>query len=293
MKHNKERDEENRRKMEQFLRNMAASGQQAGALGEASRMGYTELVREFLQAGFDVNARGQGYTPLMFAGGELEAIRLLIEAGADVNARDEQYGRTPLMAHVVCMYPARVHEKVVRLLLESGADPNIRAKDGTTALDWALNGRPKKVAELLKQAGAQRGDPGAWEAVEAEIRARGVNLDAFRTVIRRKGEGYLAVSGDIEVELPDPERLKQKVIEWLLEMYRPPEEKAASLLRECDLSYRVVKGKDIVEQLIEIVIAAPPGTYETLQQQETHDTIMGVFMEVCPNLESGRIVRKN
>jgi hypothetical protein len=294
MKHSKndERDEQNRRRMEQFLREMAASGQQAGALGEASRMGYTELVREFLQAGFDVNARAHGYTPLMFAGGEVEAIRLLIEAGADVNARDEQYGRTPLMCHVVCMYPARIQEKVVRVLLESGADPNIRANDGTTALDWALNNRPKKVVELLRQAGAEPSEPGVWQAVEAEMRAKAVNLDALRTAIRRKGEGYVAVSGNIEVELPDPEPLKKKVIEWLLEMYQPPEEKAASLLRDCDLSYKVVKGKDIVEQLIQIVIAAPSGTYEALQEQQIQDTIMGTFMEVCPDLGSGRVVRK-
>ncbi len=285
---NDDREVENRRRMEQYLRDMAASGQQAGALGEASRMGYTGLVREFLQAGFDVNARAQGYTPLMFAGGEIEAIRLLIEAGADVNARDEKYGMTPLICHLSCMYPARTFEKVVRILLDAGADPNIRAKQGWSALDLANNRRPKKVVELLREAGAQPGEPGAFEAMTQGA----LNLDALRTKIQRRGTGYVAVSGGVEVELPDPERLKQKVIEWLLEMYRPPEEKAASLLRDCDLSYRVVKGKDIVEQLIEIVIAAPPGTYETLQQQEIQDTIMGVFMELCPDLESGRIVRR-
>src|SRR5262249_54080865 len=108
---NKDREEENRRKMEQFLRDMAASGQQAGALGEACRMGYTELVREFLQAGSDVNARGPGgFTPLMFAGGDVESIRLLIEAGADVNARNEKDGTTPLLCHLSCMYPARKFE---------------------------------------------------------------------------------------------------------------------------------------------------------------------------------------
>jgi len=282
--------EYNRHAMEQYLRQLAASGDQAAALGEASRMGYTDLVTEFLQAGFDVNRRTKtGHTPLMFVGGEPEAIRLLIEAGADVNARDDQYGKTPLMWLLSAMYPARIFEKAVRLLLDAGADPNIKANNGTTALDWALNGRPKKVVELLRKAGAQLGEPGAFEAMQA----RAFNADALlKTVIRRKGTGYVAASGLIEVELPDPEQLRQKVIEWLLEMYKPPEEKAASLLRDCELSYKVVKGKDVVEQLIQIVVAAPPAAYEALQEQQIQDTIMGTFMEVCPDLGSGRVVRK-
>ena len=252
-------------------------------------MGYTELVREFLQAGFDVNGRDpRGFTPLMFAGGDIDSIRLLIEAGADINARDDMNGATPLIAYLGCMYPARKFEKVIRLLLDAGADPNIKTKQGWSALDLANNGRPKKVVELLEKAGAQPGEPGAFEAMTKSA----LNLDDLKTRIERKARGYVAVSGEIEVELPETERLKQKAIEWLLEMYRPPEEKAVSLLRDCDLSYRVVKGKDIVEQLIEIVIAAPPGVYEALQQQETQDTIMSVFMEVCPDLESGRVVLK-
>jgi ankyrin repeat protein len=65
MKNSKNRETENRRMLEQALRQMAASGQQAGALGGACQMGYSELVREFLQAGFDVNGRDpRGFTPL-------------------------------------------------------------------------------------------------------------------------------------------------------------------------------------------------------------------------------------
>jgi Ankyrin repeats (3 copies) len=285
----KARDEADRRAMEPVLRHYAASGQAAMALGEAGRYGCIELMLEFLQAGVGVNARnGSGGTPLMTAaaGGNAEAIRLLIEAGADVNARDDRQGKTPLMWLVAAKHPVRAYLGAARLLLNAGADPNIRANDGTTALDWAMDGRPKQLVELLRQAGAQPGRPGRIQA--------GINLDAFRMVIRRKGSGYVAATGFGEVELLAPDRLRQVAVEWLLVAEHPPAEQAASLLGSCELSYGVANGKDVTEPLMELVIAAPEQTFETLRDETNPLTqsILASLIEVCPDLGSHRLVRK-
>jgi len=284
----KARDEADRRAMGTVLRRYAASGQAATALGEAARYGYTELMQEFLQTGVGVNARnGGGCTALMLAasGGNAEAIRLLIQAGADVNARDDRNGRTPLMWLVAAKHSVRAYLQAARLLLDAGADPNTRANDGTTALDWALDGRPKQLVELLRRAGAQPGRPGGIQA--------DVSLDDFRMVIRRKGSGYVATTGFGDVELPAPDRLRQAAVDWLLEATHPPAEEAASLLGSCGLSYSVAGGKDVTEPLIEVVIAAPEQAYETLRDATSSLTqgILAAMMEVCPNLGSHRLVR--
>jgi hypothetical protein len=246
-------------------------------------------VHEFLHTGADVNGRDDaGSTPLMLAasGGNAQAMRLLTEAGADVNARDDRKGMTPLMCLVAALHPVRVYLSGSKLLLDAGADPNIRANDGTTALDWAMDGRPMKLVEFLRQAGAQPGNPGG---IHADI-----NLDDFRMVIQRKGSAYVATTGFGQVELPVPEQLKEAAIDLLLEAVHPPDEQAASLLRSCDLSYDVAKGKDVTEPLIEVVIAAPPQAHEVLHDERSAitDSILSALLQACPDLGSHRLVRK-
>jgi hypothetical protein len=283
-------DEANRHSMEQFLRQLIGSGQTATALGEAARWGHIELVRELLQAGADVNSRDNaGSTPLMLAasGGNVEAMRLLLEAGADVNAQDDRKGMTPLMWLAAAMHPLRVYLQAAQLLLDAGADPAIEANDRTTVLDWANEGRPKKFVELLLEAGAK---PGKSGGIQADI-----NLDAFQMMIRRKGTKFVAVTAAGEIELPEPEMLKESAIDWLLQANHPPDELAASLLRRCDLSYDVATGKYVTEPLIEVVIAAPQKTHAVLRDEAAPVTqnILTALIEVCPDLGSHRLLRKS
>jgi predicted RNase H-like HicB family nuclease len=101
---------------------------------------------------------------------------------------------------------------------------------------------------------------------------------------------YVAVYGGVEIPLPTPERLKEDAVDVCRSA---GDDEAAEALRVCDLSYAVAQGQGI-EQLIEVVIAAPEGVFEALQDHGSPITqgIMGALIEVCPDLGSDRVVRK-
>jgi hypothetical protein len=101
---------------------------------------------------------------------------------------------------------------------------------------------------------------------------------------------FVAILGDAEIPLPTPERLKEDAAD-LCRSER--DEEAAEALRACDLSYAVAQGQGI-EQLIEVVIAAPAGVFEALQEEHSplYREIMGALVTICPDLGSDRVVRK-
>ncbi len=124
-----------------------------------------DLVRVFLQAGADPNARGRdGATPLHLASaallfrtdanrGQSAVVAALREGGADPNARDEA-GATPL--HHIAR--GRLdNAAAAALLLGAGADPNARDLDGETPLHAALTHFNPRMADRLLDYGA---DPG-------------------------------------------------------------------------------------------------------------------------------------
>ncbi len=95
--------------------------------------GNLSLVREFLKAGADVNAKNSmGETPLHLAArfGHLEVVRLLVSKGALVNERTRFTKATPLM------YAAEMgRESTIRYLMISGAIKNVQDAFGKTAPD--------------------------------------------------------------------------------------------------------------------------------------------------------------
>lgn len=122
---------------------------------EAAREGDVATVRRMLTAGAQVNGDPtHDYapylgTPLGFAKTN-ETVRVLLDAGADVDAKYDQY--TPLLNAVWSRDGARV-----ALLLERGADPNY-ARKGRSALDIAATSGDLEIVRLLQTAGA-KGDP--------------------------------------------------------------------------------------------------------------------------------------
>jgi ankyrin repeat protein len=126
------------------------------ALLEAAKEGNIEQVRQTLQAGADVNAKGiGGSTPLGWAAskGHIDVARALIEARADIHW-EARRGQTALNVAA-----AQGHTEIVKLLIQSGVNVNERIKSteapgyyqGATPLFMAARGgHTEAVCTLLQ-----------------------------------------------------------------------------------------------------------------------------------------------
>ena len=80
--------------------------------------------------------------------GNIEAVKQHLDAGANVNAKGK-YGRTPL--HYAA---TRGLKKIIELLIAQGADMNAKDNFGRTPLDCALGG----TAAILRKYGGKTGE---------------------------------------------------------------------------------------------------------------------------------------
>lgn len=126
--------------------------QGAPLLVHAARSGNLAMVSLVLdhRPRIDGADRG-GITALMAAAAQDHApvVRRLLEAGAQVDATD-RLGQTALMQ---AARAGAVH--AVDALLDAGADPNAVDYSGHTVLDWARNGRNRRLTQILERAGAR------------------------------------------------------------------------------------------------------------------------------------------
>jgi ankyrin repeat protein len=122
------------------LERLPPAGRERGLLiHEAALNGDVSVLRELLEGATDVEGRhAEGTTALMSAvrNGHLEAARLLIQAGADLDAR----GDSPTYWAVV-----NNHLDILALLLNAGADANTRSSDGTPVLMYAQSGEASRL----------------------------------------------------------------------------------------------------------------------------------------------------
>ena len=93
------------------------------SIHDAARIGDIEAVKQHLAAGTDVNAKkqgGLGETPLHYAAKErrTEIVKLLINKGANVNAIGD--GRTPLRHLIGSAGPVKETEAISKLLRKHG-----------------------------------------------------------------------------------------------------------------------------------------------------------------------------
>ncbi|WP_424937128.1 MULTISPECIES: ankyrin repeat domain-containing protein [Bacteria] len=122
----------------------------ADALFAAAAAGQDSAVRTLIEAGADIEHRGEGgMTPLIAAtkANRIEAARILIEAGADVNAKDDIQDSAYLYAG------ARGHDEILRMTLSHGADLRSTNRYGGTALIPAAERGLIDTARILLAAG--------------------------------------------------------------------------------------------------------------------------------------------
>lgn len=113
---------------------------------DAARAGRTDMLQEFITAGYDLNSRdGKGYTALILAAyhGHPAAVEQLIEAGADACAEDQR-GNTALMGAIF-----KGELSIARRLMKTGCSANQANRVGQTpAMYAALFGRVELLDEL-------------------------------------------------------------------------------------------------------------------------------------------------
>ena len=136
----------------------------------AASTGDIEAVKQYLDAGGDVNAKNKvTTTPLYWAAyeGQKEIVELLIANGADVNLRSgmvvktkdgsdgEQMAqklandRTPLDMAI-----RNQHTEIAELLIAKGTDVNAKSNRGYTPLHEASKNEKTEILELLIAKGA-------------------------------------------------------------------------------------------------------------------------------------------
>lgn len=134
----------------------ARNRQDESPLMIAALKGMTEVARQLVDKGADVNK--PGWTPLHYASthGHLEIMNLLLEQHAYVDAESPN-GTTPLMMAAMYGTPS-----AVKLLLESGADPLLKNQLGLTAIDFAFRANRKESADIIAAFVRARQPRGQW-----------------------------------------------------------------------------------------------------------------------------------
>jgi ankyrin repeat protein len=134
----------------------ATKGEKEARLILGSGRGDLDEVLSLIQAGADINARGQGGRSALLDSsrqGHAMVVKTLLAGGkhshADVNAADS-LGWTALM-----LAAREGHEDVLHLLIDQQADVNLRRGDGTTALMDACRHGHSGIADALIEANAE------------------------------------------------------------------------------------------------------------------------------------------
>lgn len=133
-------------------------GVESQPLSVSAQVGQSNLVRLLLEAGADVEARGEDeeedsydWTALHHAaaGGHLEVLRVLLEFGADKDATNSEVQSALHLAVV------NRHLDVVRLLLESRAEQELMDSCGCRPLHVAADTGDPDIVRLLLASAAE------------------------------------------------------------------------------------------------------------------------------------------
>lgn len=101
------------------------------------------------------------------------------------------------------------------------------------------------------------------------------------------------VEGSGSFPLPLVDVLKSQAIEFAI-AYSGEDSDAVRILRDCELDYEIVPGKDAFEELIGVVITVSVDDAAILNapRNPVLPEVMGALLEACPDLGSERIVSR-
>lgn len=122
----------------------------------AALQGLTDVCRQLIARGADVNK--PGWAPLHYAAthGHLAVMDLLLDQHAYIDATSPN-GTTPLMMAARYGTP-----EAVKLLLDAGADPVLKNDPGLSAFDFANQSDRKDSAELISKFIRGSKPKGSW-----------------------------------------------------------------------------------------------------------------------------------
>ncbi|MEM7198279.1 MAG: ankyrin repeat domain-containing protein [Pseudomonadota bacterium] len=106
-----------------------------------------EMAEILLQSRIDINARdeqGNSALHIVVRNQDSVAVAFLLDLGIAIDAHNKE-GATALMQAA-----SLGHQGITRQLLQAGADTKLTDYTGRTARDWALRGRGRNLANLLR-----------------------------------------------------------------------------------------------------------------------------------------------
>ena len=288
-----------RQMMERFFRELASKGRISDALCEAARWGYVDLLKELLMTHILDNEQTEQLSKaLSFAasGGQIEVVKYLIECGADVNAVTGKNCMTPLISCLAAFHSKKVYLTICKALLNFGAANSLHIRDinGRNAMDWAKDGRPAEVAALIEERILEYQNETEDNAASTFCNVPDNSFQVPKLEIRDVDGCFVATYGSHEITLPSPKQLKTDAIEAALDSNDGIDNAAIAVLRDSDLDYEVVPGKDAMEMLIGVIVTVSKDNVAILEEVENHvlSDVMGAILEACPELGAERIVSR-
>lgn len=120
-------------------------------LFNAARQGDSEILNEFIQAGYNLDAQdGKGYTALILAvyNGHLESVEQLLQAGANPCTEDKR-GNTALLGAIF-----KGELRIAKRLMDAQCSPDQRNHAGQTPAMYAALFQRTEILDSLKAKGA-------------------------------------------------------------------------------------------------------------------------------------------
>jgi hypothetical protein len=110
--------------------------------------------------------------------------------------------------------------------------------------------------------------------------------------LRKTANGYeVRVVDGTRFPLPSAAELKANAIAAATE-FGGDDSEAVRILADCEFNFEIVPGKDIVEELIGVVITTSPESAAILRDPDhpAVPDVMGSLIEACPDIGSSRVV---